>query len=90
MHTSISASEASEEPRMMMRELLTDRSQTGLTRYIYIYIYIYRERERERKIGRYTRTFIDRSYTKGARAHTHRELIREWLWEPKGSSLVNI
>ena len=21
------------------------------------------------------------------RAHTHRELIREWLWEPKGSSL---
>ena len=24
--------------------------------------------------------------TKGARAHTHRELIREWLWEPKGSS----
>ena len=26
-------------------------------------------------------------YTKGTRAHTHRELIREWLWEPKGSSL---
>ena len=25
--------------------------------------------------------------TKGTRAHTHRELIREWLWEPKGSSL---
>jgi len=24
--------------------------------------------------------------TKGTRAHTHRELIREWLWEPKGSS----
>jgi len=22
------------------------------------------------------------------RAHTHSELIREWLWEPKGSSLV--
>ena len=24
--------------------------------------------------------------TKGTRAHTHRELIRTWLWEPKGSS----
>jgi len=23
--------------------------------------------------------------TKGTRAHTHRELIRKWLWEPKGS-----
>jgi len=23
---------------------------------------------------------------KGIRAHTHRELIRKWLWEPKGSS----
>ena len=22
--------------------------------------------------------------TKGTRAHTHRELIRKWLWEPKG------
>jgi len=28
--------------------------------------------------------------TKGTRAHTHRELIRKWLWEPKGSSLVYI
>jgi len=28
--------------------------------------------------------------TKGTRAHTHRELIREWLWEPKGSSLEYI
>jgi len=26
--------------------------------------------------------FTDGSYTKGKRAHTHRELIREWLWEP--------
>jgi len=25
--------------------------------------------------------------TKGTRAHTHRELIREWLWETKGSFL---
>ena len=25
--------------------------------------------------------------TKGTRAHTHRELIRTWLWEPRGSSL---
>jgi len=31
--------------------------------------------------------FIDGSYTKGKRAHTHRELIRELLWEPTGSSL---
>ena len=23
-------------------------------------------------------------------AHTHRELIREWLWKPKGSSLEYI
>jgi len=28
--------------------------------------------------------------TKGSRAHTHKELIREWLWEPKGSSLEYI
>jgi len=34
--------------------------------------------------------FTDGSYTKGTRAHTHRELIREWIWEPKGSSLENI
>ena len=27
--------------------------------------------------------------TKGSRAHTHKEL-REWLWEPKGSSLEYI
>ena len=25
--------------------------------------------------------------TKGTRAHTHRELIQEWLWELKGTSL---
>ena len=31
-----------------------------------------------------------RRYTKGTRAHTHRELIRKWLWEPKGSSLEYI
>jgi len=28
--------------------------------------------------------------TKGTRAQTHRELIRKWLWEPKGSSLEYI
>ena len=28
--------------------------------------------------------------TKGTRAHTHSELIRKWLWEPKGSSLEYI
>jgi len=28
--------------------------------------------------------------TKKTRAHTHRELIREWLREPKGSSLEYI
>jgi len=28
--------------------------------------------------------------TKGTRAHTHRELIRTWLWEPTGSSLEYI
>jgi len=32
----------------------------------------------------YTQTVYN---TKGTRAHTHGELIREWLWEPKGSSL---
>ena len=34
--------------------------------------------------------FSDGLYTKGTRAHTHRELIREWLWEPKGCSLEYI
>jgi len=33
------------------------------------------------------KVYTNGSYTKGTRAHTHRELIREWLWEPKGSSL---
>jgi len=37
-------------------------------------------------IYRYTDVF----YTKGTRAHTHRELIREWLWARKGSSLEYI
>jgi len=31
--------------------------------------------------------YTDGLYTKSTRAHTHRELIREWLWDPKGSSL---
>ena len=34
--------------------------------------------------------FIDGPYTKGTRAHAHRELIREWLWEPTGRSLKYI
>ena len=34
--------------------------------------------------------FIDGSYTKGTRAHTRREPIREWLWEPKRSSFESI
>jgi len=33
---------------------------------------------------------IDGLHTKGTPACTHRELIREWLWEPKGSSLEHI
>jgi len=36
------------------------------------------------------RTFTEGAYTKSKRAHTHRELIRELLWEPKGSSLEYI
>jgi len=40
--------------------------------YIHVYMYI---------------VYTDGSYTKGTRAHTHRELIREWLWEPKGTPL---
>ena len=31
--------------------------------------------------------FTDGLYTKGARAHTHRELIREWLWYSHGEWL---
>ena len=35
--------------------------------------------------------FIDGSYTKRTRAHTHAQgTIREWLLEPKGSSLEYI
>jgi len=34
--------------------------------------------------------FTDDLYTKGTRAHMPRELIREWLWEPKGSSFEYI
>jgi len=35
-------------------------------------------------------SYTDGLYTKGTRAHTHRELICEWPWEPKGSSLEYI
>ena len=34
--------------------------------------------------------FTDGLYTKRTRAHAPRELIREWLWEPKGSSFESI
>jgi len=34
--------------------------------------------------------FTNDQYTKSTRAHTHKELIREWLWEPKGSSLERL
>jgi len=34
--------------------------------------------------------YTDALYTKGTRAHTHRELIREWLWKLKGRSLEYI
>ena len=37
------------------------------------------------------RPFTDGLYnTEGTRAHTHRELVREWLWGPTGSSLEYI
>jgi len=37
------------------------------------------------------RTKVQTVYnTKGTRAHTHRELIQKWLWEPKGGSLEYI
>jgi len=32
-------------------------------------------------------SLTDGSYAKKTRAHTHKELIREWIWEPTGSSL---
>jgi len=41
----------------------------------------------ERRATCYSQTV---SNTKGTRAHTHRELIRKWFWEPKGSSLEYI
>jgi len=34
--------------------------------------------------------FTDSLNAKETRAHTHRELIREWLWGAKGSSLEYI
>jgi len=37
-----------------------------------------------------THIYTDGLCTKGTRALTHRELIRDWLWEPKGSSLEYI
>ena len=37
--------------------------------------------------NRIVAVFIDGLYTKGTRAHAHRELLREWLWESNGSSL---
>ena len=37
--------------------------------------------------GNGKRIFTDGVDAKGTRAHTHRELIREWLWKPEGSSL---
>jgi len=55
---------------------IEDQIPKGEHMYIhYIYIFIY------------TQTVYN---TKGTRAHTHRELIRKWLWELKGSSLEYI
>jgi len=45
---------------------------------------------RNRSLYKIVFHFTDGLYTKGTRAHTHSELIREWLWEPKGSSLAYI
>jgi len=54
-------------------------ADAGSAVYIYIYIYIL--------VYIYVYISTDGLYIKGTRAHTHRELIREWLWGPKGSSL---
>ena len=35
-------------------------------------------------------TFTDGYYTKSTRAHTHRELIRPWLWEPKAHTHMHV
>jgi len=37
-----------------------------------------------------THIYTDVLYTKGTRAHTHIELIQEWLWDPKEGSLEYI
>jgi len=60
--------------------------------YKHIYIYALSHRMAKSSVWRATppRTPCGCSQTvyntKGTRAHTHRELIRKWLWEPKGSS----
>ena len=46
--------------------------------YVYMHINVY--------IYIYSQTVYN---TKGTRAHTHRELIRKWLWEPKDMSRVH-
>jgi len=62
----------------------------------YTYIHTYTHTYTRTYIHAYVRmcirtyVFTDGLCTKGTRAHTHRELIREWLSEPKGSSLEYI
>ena len=72
--------------------------------YIYIYIYISVEPSVAKLVRNWSpstaapsgtrckkvKIFIDGLYTTGTRAHTHRELIHAWLWEPKGSSFEYI
>ena len=62
--------------------------------HIYVYVYMYMHIDVCVCVCLYIYTpplFSQMVYnTKGTRAHTHRELIREWLWEPKGSSLEYI
>jgi len=59
--------------------------------YIYIYIYVNIFSSLCSAWARSGRArFTDSSYTKGTRAEKHRELIREWLWEPKVGSFEYI
>jgi len=74
--------------------------------YVYLCIYVYmfvcinslHGRERVKRAPKRTTYRFNHNHkpsqtvynTKGTRAHTHRELIRKWLWEPKGSSLEYI
>ena len=68
--------------------LITFLNLIIFTNFRYIFFYYLKEfLDIKIIIFSYFLVFTDGVYSKGTRAHTHRELSREWLWGAEGRSL---